>query len=44
MGVGGTVERGTSDNKDNVSPVLSPSSPYTTVTVGSGYTVGKARG
>ena len=42
-GEGGT-ECGTSDNGDTVSSVMSPSSLYTTVTVGSGCAVGKGRG
>ena len=39
---GGGPECGTSDNGDTVS-VMSPGSPYTTVTVGSGCAVGKGR-
>ena len=35
---------GTSDNGDTVSLLMSPGSPYTTVTVGSGCAVGKGRG
>ena len=42
-GGGGTV-CGTSDNGDTVSSVMSPGSPYTSVTVGSGCALGKGRG
>ena len=41
---GGSTECGTSDNGDTVSSVMSPGSPYTTVTVGSRCAVGKGRG
>ena len=41
---GGGTECGTSDNGDTVSSVMSPGSPYTTVTIGSGCAVGKGRG
>ena len=41
---GGGTECGTSDNGDTASSVMSPGSPYTTVTGGSGCTVGKGRG
>ena len=41
MSGGGGTECGTSDNGDTVSSVMSP---YTTVTVESGYAVGKGRG
>ena len=40
---GGGTECGISDNGDKVSSVMSPSSPYTTVTVGSGCAEGKWR-
>ena len=40
----GGTECGTSDNGDTVSSVMSPGSPYTTVTVGSGCALGKGRG
>ena len=41
---GGGTECWTSDNGDTVSSVMSPGSPYTTVTVGSWCHVGKGRG
>ena len=41
---GGGTECGTSDNADTVSSVMSPGSPYTTVTVGFGWAVCKGRG
>ena len=41
---GGGTECGTSHNGDAISLLMSPSSPYTTVTVGSGCVVGKGRG
>ena len=41
---GGGIECGTSDNGDTVSSVMFPGSPYTTVMVGSGCTIGKGRG
>ena len=41
---GGGTKYGTSDNGDSVSSVMSPGSPYTTVTVRCGCAVGKRRG
>ena len=43
VGGGGGTECGTSDNGDTVSSVMSPGSPYTTVTVGSGCAAGEGR-
>ena len=42
-GAGG-IECVTSDNGDTLSSVMSPGSPYTAVTAGSGCAVGKGRG
>ena len=43
MSGGGGTGCGTSDNGATVSSVMSPGSPHTTVTVGSGCAVGKGR-
>ena len=40
----GCTECGTADNGEAVSSVMSPSSSYTTVAVGSGCAIGKERG
>ena len=44
MSGGGATECGTSHNGETVSSVMSPGSPYTTVTVGSECAIGKGRG